>query len=345
MNIIIKNNQIEKTTARAYLIKFPNNSEYKGYKFWIPSSLVKIIDEINLNVYLPEDFEIKAFKNGNGKHNKFEKIAETNLSTEEMTKIYNQTTKIKEETEEVKIQETDFTKEEIKNYVTKELNNYENITIKEIEIETSSDEVTIYVTIINTKLNKVTDVEFIAYKEENEIVKDLNDLEMFAIGESGEILNGEEETEEEKETKKVNEIISKIAKLRKDSAFTIETTKKFKELEGIEWIVKHETEKAILLTNEDGKEEWIPFSQIKSKKYLSNAYNEIVEKYKNYFEFISEYEKVQKMKKSKNKKMKIKEFNIRLTNGTEITSHNQKEKATKELILNSNVKIENVEVK
>lgn len=35
----INNNQVERSTERAYLIKMPHNSDYDGYSFWYPAKM------------------------------------------------------------------------------------------------------------------------------------------------------------------------------------------------------------------------------------------------------------------------------------------------------------------
>ena len=49
--INIVENNIEAITNKAYLIKMPNNSNYKGYKFWHTDKLIKKDGKIYKLIY------------------------------------------------------------------------------------------------------------------------------------------------------------------------------------------------------------------------------------------------------------------------------------------------------
>lgn len=78
---------IEHETAKAVLIKMPNNSEYKGYKFWHPSKCVRTSSEGKgyLKMFsATKEWEFTIFKtNKNG-----EKTNEETLSFEEMQEAF-----------------------------------------------------------------------------------------------------------------------------------------------------------------------------------------------------------------------------------------------------------------
>lgn len=82
---------IENETARAVLIKMPNESIYKGYKFWHPSKLVR--DEGGKGYFksfsFTDEFEFKLIKYGNGRYNRYKVIEEKNISVEEMLEQFN----------------------------------------------------------------------------------------------------------------------------------------------------------------------------------------------------------------------------------------------------------------
>lgn len=65
--ININKEQIKDETIRAYLIKMPNNSDYKGYCFWHPKSLVRNGKHKNaLAISYTDDFVFKISKYSHG---------------------------------------------------------------------------------------------------------------------------------------------------------------------------------------------------------------------------------------------------------------------------------------
>ena len=82
---------IEASTDKAILVVIPKPvcnrlGVSEKMKFWHPSKLIR--DNGGKGYFktlsLTEDFEIKAFKNGNGKYNKFEKIDEIVISGKDL---------------------------------------------------------------------------------------------------------------------------------------------------------------------------------------------------------------------------------------------------------------------
>lgn len=88
-NFNINKSQVEYDTGRAYLVKMPHNSNYDGYKFWIGGKLVhegRHGGALRLGVL--DDMEFKLFKNGNGRYNQRDIIAETTISGAELVKQF-----------------------------------------------------------------------------------------------------------------------------------------------------------------------------------------------------------------------------------------------------------------
>lgn len=82
-NIIINENQIETTTERSALVKVPNSD----WKFWHPLKCL----HSNGNQYslgYTDNFTFRLFKNGNGRHNKFEKVAEKEVGADEIEELF-----------------------------------------------------------------------------------------------------------------------------------------------------------------------------------------------------------------------------------------------------------------
>lgn len=88
-NLNINKQNIELQTARAVLIKMPNNGNYKGYKFWHPAKCVRNGRNSNaVSLGYTDNFTFKLFKNGKGNNNKFEKVDEIILSTEGLEEAF-----------------------------------------------------------------------------------------------------------------------------------------------------------------------------------------------------------------------------------------------------------------
>lgn len=80
-NFNINKSQVEASTDRAYLIKMPNNSKYAGFKFWHPAKLIRPgRHSAALSLGIEDSFEVRLFKNGHGRYNSHEKIAEATIS-------------------------------------------------------------------------------------------------------------------------------------------------------------------------------------------------------------------------------------------------------------------------
>ena len=83
-NININKNNIEYETGRAVLIKMPHSSDYDGFKFWHPSKLVREgRNDGAVSIGYTEEFTFRLFKNGNGKHNSREIVAEETIDASE----------------------------------------------------------------------------------------------------------------------------------------------------------------------------------------------------------------------------------------------------------------------
>lgn len=83
--IRVNTQNIEAETGKAVLIKMQHSSDYDGYKFWHPAKCVRPgSNTFEVEVSFSEGWEFKLFKNGQGKYNSREKIAETVIDAETM---------------------------------------------------------------------------------------------------------------------------------------------------------------------------------------------------------------------------------------------------------------------
>lgn len=85
--VIANSNLIQSNTEKAVLIKLPHSE----YKFWHPSKCVRLSGKngYRMSISYTDEFKFKCFKNGKGKYNRFDKIAEKELSAEEFEKYFN----------------------------------------------------------------------------------------------------------------------------------------------------------------------------------------------------------------------------------------------------------------
>lgn len=88
-NIEINKNLIKAETCRAVLINCPHSSNYDGFSFWHPASLVrdaKQRDKVSLSY--TDDFIFRLKKHGKGRYNSHSVIREIELSSEELESIF-----------------------------------------------------------------------------------------------------------------------------------------------------------------------------------------------------------------------------------------------------------------
>jgi hypothetical protein len=88
--IFFNKNQIEYETYTACLIKMPNNSNYKGYSFWMPKKCVREIGGkgyFMIFVY-KDDWIFTLKKYGKGVYNKNQVIREKVINTIEMEEAF-----------------------------------------------------------------------------------------------------------------------------------------------------------------------------------------------------------------------------------------------------------------
>ena len=76
-------NQIESESAKAYLVKVPGSD----FKVWINKSQTRWSGS-NVRFGFNIDWSYKLFQNGKGKYNKFEKVAEKEVSGAELLQMF-----------------------------------------------------------------------------------------------------------------------------------------------------------------------------------------------------------------------------------------------------------------
>ena len=83
---------IEAETASSVLIKMENKSQFKDFKFWHSKKLVRCVGGKGyfMTFSFTDEFNFKLFKNGKGRYNAKDKIAEIELSADEMIEAWGQ---------------------------------------------------------------------------------------------------------------------------------------------------------------------------------------------------------------------------------------------------------------
>ncbi len=85
-SLAISTDSIEARTSKAVLIKMPKGSDYAGFVFWHPAKLVEHCVSYVEKISYTDDFEFRLFKNGKGRFNYNQRIAEKTISAAEMRK-------------------------------------------------------------------------------------------------------------------------------------------------------------------------------------------------------------------------------------------------------------------
>lgn len=81
-NIKANSNLIQYETEKAFLIKLPKSK----MKFWHPRKLVRFEGKNNylMSIGITPDFDVRIFRNGEGRYNQQEVIEEENISGTEL---------------------------------------------------------------------------------------------------------------------------------------------------------------------------------------------------------------------------------------------------------------------
>lgn len=79
-------NLVQHQTDRAILIKLPKSE----LKFWHPAKLVRFSGKNGylMKISFTDEFKFKAFRNGKGRYNRFDKIEEVEMSPTEIEKAF-----------------------------------------------------------------------------------------------------------------------------------------------------------------------------------------------------------------------------------------------------------------
>jgi len=86
-NIITNSNLIQATSSNGVLIKLPKSD----FKFRHPAKCVTTSGKngYRMSISYTDEFKFKCFKTGNGKYNRFDKIAEEELNAAQFEKYFN----------------------------------------------------------------------------------------------------------------------------------------------------------------------------------------------------------------------------------------------------------------
>ena len=88
-NLDISQSNIEAESDRSFLIKMPNNSDYDGYMFWHPQSLVARGSLSNSVALIYHDkFIFRLFKSRRSKYGKYEKTEKLEVSAQKVIEAF-----------------------------------------------------------------------------------------------------------------------------------------------------------------------------------------------------------------------------------------------------------------
>lgn len=80
---------IKKETDRAVLINCPHSSDYDGYSFWFPASLVREgSHSYAVTISYTDEFVFKLKKYGKGKYNRYDVIDEVELTSDDIADVF-----------------------------------------------------------------------------------------------------------------------------------------------------------------------------------------------------------------------------------------------------------------
>lgn len=80
---------VKHQTERAFLIAMPHNSDFDGFQFWVSVKLVREgSHSYERRLSIKDDMVFKLQKTGKGKHNKFEVIAEKEITAGELAEAF-----------------------------------------------------------------------------------------------------------------------------------------------------------------------------------------------------------------------------------------------------------------
>ena len=83
--ITVNVQNVKTETKKAVLIAMPHSSDYDGFKFWHPAKLVRPgSNSFEIEVSFTDNWEFKLFKNGGGKYNSRDIVAEDKIDAETM---------------------------------------------------------------------------------------------------------------------------------------------------------------------------------------------------------------------------------------------------------------------
>lgn len=83
--ITVNVQNVKTETKKAVLIAMPHSSDYDGFKFWVSKNMVHPgNNSFEVVVSFPDNWVFRLFKNGGGKYNSRDIVAEDKIDAETM---------------------------------------------------------------------------------------------------------------------------------------------------------------------------------------------------------------------------------------------------------------------